>query len=62
MGVLQNPKLLFYGRIAQLCIGIAFFILLCWSGTHRGFWNQLNGALAVGGMACNAQPHDLLTS
>ncbi|MCJ1357371.1 MAG: hypothetical protein MMC33_007367 [Icmadophila ericetorum] len=51
MSILQNPKLLFLGRIAQLCIAIAFFVLMCWSGAHRGWWNQLNGALAVGAIA-----------
>ena len=61
MSILQNPKLLFLGRIAQLCIAIAFFVLMCWSGAHRGWWNQLNGALAVGGTFCAPSLRKTLT-
>lgn len=50
MGFLSNPKFAYFVRIAQLVFGIGFLILVCYAGTHRGWWRNINGALAVGGM------------
>lgn len=49
MGVLSNPKLPYFVRIAQLVLSIGFLILISYAGTHRGWWKDINGALAVGG-------------
>lgn len=54
MGFLSNPKFAYFVRIAQLVFGIGFLILICYAGTHRGWWKNINGALAVGG---TFQPH-----
>ncbi|KAL8639663.1 MAG: hypothetical protein Q9226_008846 [Calogaya cf. arnoldii] len=48
MSILSNPKLLYFIRIGQLLLGIAFLILICYDGTHRAWWNNINGPLAVG--------------
>ena len=49
MGLLSNPKLPYFVRIAQLLLSIGFLILISYAGTHRGWWKGINGALAVGG-------------
>ena len=46
---LSHPKLLYFTRILQLLLAIAFLILICYCGTHRGWWTNINGPLAVGG-------------
>ncbi|KAL8852434.1 MAG: hypothetical protein Q9221_002664 [Calogaya cf. arnoldii] len=48
MSILGNPKLLYFIRIAQLLLGIVFLVLICYDGTHRAWWNNINGPLAVG--------------
>lgn len=49
MGLFTNPKILYFLRIAQLLISLGFLILVCYAGVHRGWWKNINGALAVGG-------------
>lgn len=49
MGFLSNPKLPYGVRIAELVFGLGFLILICYAGVHRGWWTNINGALAVGG-------------
>lgn len=49
MGFLNNPKLPYLVRIGQLAFAIGFLILISYAGTHRGWWGNINGALAVGG-------------
>ena len=51
MGFLENPKLLFYVRLVQTFFCTAFLVLVCYAGTHRGWWNNLNGPLALGGQS-----------
>lgn len=51
MSFLGNPKVLYGTRIAQLLLGIAFLVLVCYSGTHRAWWTSVNGPLAVGVIA-----------
>ncbi|KAL8805770.1 MAG: hypothetical protein Q9223_003835 [Gallowayella weberi] len=48
MSLFSNPKILYFVRIAQLLFGIAFLVLVCYDGTHRAWWNNINGPLAVG--------------
>ncbi|KAL8858539.1 MAG: hypothetical protein Q9178_004833 [Gyalolechia marmorata] len=48
MSFFSNPKLLYFIRIGQLLLSIAFLVLICYAGTHRSWWNSINGALAVG--------------
>ncbi|KAK4696455.1 hypothetical protein P7C71_g1458, partial [Lecanoromycetidae sp. Uapishka_2] len=48
MSILTNPKSLYFSRLAQLLIAIGFLIVICDAGVHRGWWNNINGALAVG--------------
>ncbi|MCJ1343853.1 hypothetical protein MMC31_002050 [Peltigera leucophlebia] len=48
MGFLSNPKLPYGVRIAELVFGLVFLILICYAGVHRGWWTNINGALAVG--------------
>ncbi|MCJ1262333.1 hypothetical protein MMC22_002203 [Lobaria immixta] len=48
MGLFSNPKLPYFVRIAQLLLSIGFLILICYAGTHRGWWKEINGALAIG--------------
>ena len=55
MGFLSNPKLPYFVRIGQLAIAIGFLILICYSGTHRGWWRNINGAIAVGGKQWRCQ-------
>lgn len=56
MGILQNPKLLYFIRILQFVLSIIFLILICYSGTHRQWWTNINGALALGGDALPVAP------
>ncbi|KAI4085772.1 MAG: hypothetical protein LQ344_008145, partial [Seirophora lacunosa] len=51
MSFLGNPKLHYGTRIAQLLLGIAFLVLVCYSGTHRAWWTSVNAPLAVGVIA-----------
>ncbi|KAL8954659.1 MAG: hypothetical protein Q9193_007151 [Seirophora villosa] len=51
MSFLGNPKVIYGTRIAQLLLGIAFLVLVCYSGTHRAWWTSVNGPLAVGVIA-----------
>ncbi|KAL8703245.1 MAG: hypothetical protein Q9201_003578 [Fulgogasparrea decipioides] len=51
MSFLSNPRLLYFGRLAQLALGIIFLVLICYDGTHRSWWTTVNGALAVGVIA-----------
>ncbi|KAL8921345.1 MAG: hypothetical protein Q9172_004073 [Xanthocarpia lactea] len=48
MSFFSNPKLLYFIRIGQLLFSVAFLVLICYAGTHRSWWNSINGALAVG--------------
>ena len=48
MSFLSNPKTLYFTRIAQFLFSAGFLILICYSGTHRGWWTSINGPLAVG--------------
>ncbi|KAL8832810.1 MAG: hypothetical protein Q9170_004732 [Blastenia crenularia] len=48
MSFLSNPKILYAARIAQLVLGILFLVLICYDGTHRSWWRNINGPLAVG--------------
>ncbi|KAL8935628.1 MAG: hypothetical protein Q9216_005334, partial [Gyalolechia sp. 2 TL-2023] len=48
MSILGNPKILYFTRIAQLVLGIVFLVLICYDGTHRAWWRNINGPLAVG--------------
>ncbi len=49
MSILSNPRTLYFTRIVQLLFGIGFLVLVCDAGVHRGWWDNINGALAVGG-------------
>lgn len=49
MGVFNNPKLQFYLRITQLAVAIAFLVVISYAGVHRGWWKNINAAIAVGG-------------
>ncbi|MCJ1278241.1 hypothetical protein MMC21_006056 [Puttea exsequens] len=51
MSILTNPKSLFVARIIQIGFAIVFLVLVCYSGVHRGWWNNINGPLAVGVIA-----------
>ena len=42
-------KVLYFTRIAQLLFGIGFLILIADASVHRGWWDNINGAVAVGG-------------
>lgn len=44
-------RALYFTRIPQFLFGVGFLIILCWSGVHRGWWNNINGALALGVVA-----------
>lgn len=48
MSILSNPRTLYFTRILQLLFGIGFLVLISDSGVHRGWWKDINGALAVG--------------
>lgn len=48
MSILSNPKVLYFTRVAQLVLGIIFLVLICYDGTHRSWWRNINGPLAVG--------------
>ncbi|KAI9775950.1 MAG: hypothetical protein M1835_005650 [Candelina submexicana] len=48
MGFLSNPRLLLYIRYAQILISLIFFVLLCYSSTHRGYWDNISGAVGLG--------------
>ncbi len=50
MGFFGNhPKLLYFVRLLQICLASATLVFICYDGVHRGWWNNINGALAVGG-------------
>lgn len=49
MGLFNNPKLQYSLRITQLAVAIAFLIVISYAGVHRGWWKNINSALAVGG-------------
>ena len=51
MSILSNPRTLHITRITQFLFGVAFLILICYSGVHRGWWTSINGPLAVGVIA-----------
>lgn len=48
MGFLESPKLLYFVRLLQIFFSTAFLVLVCFAGTHRGWWNNLDGPLALG--------------
>ncbi|KAL8822593.1 MAG: hypothetical protein Q9191_006670 [Dirinaria sp. TL-2023a] len=52
LAFLSNPKILYYTRCVQILFSVAFLVLICYSGTHRGWWNNINPALAVGVITC----------
>ena len=43
-------KPLYFIRIAQLLFGIGFLILVSDASVHRGWWDNINGAVGLGGM------------
>jgi zinc transporter ZupT len=45
---LSKPNLLFSLRCFQLCFALGFLIVICYSGVHRAWWNNVTGAIAVG--------------
>lgn len=49
MGLFINPRLQYYFRITQLAVAIAFLVVISYAGVHRGWWKNINAALAVGG-------------
>lgn len=51
MSILSNPRTLYFTRIVQLLFGIGFLVLVSDAGVHRGWWDNINGALAVGVIA-----------
>ncbi|KAL8972430.1 MAG: hypothetical protein Q9183_000562 [Haloplaca sp. 2 TL-2023] len=51
MSFLGNPKLLYFTRLAQLILAVLFLVLICYSGAHRGWWDNIDGPLALGVIA-----------
>lgn len=49
MVALSSPKTIYFSRIGQLAFAIGFLIILSYCGVHRAWWNNINGAIAVGG-------------
>ena len=49
LDILKSPKILYITRLVQLCFATGFLVLICFAGTHRGWWNSINGPLALGG-------------
>lgn len=49
VGLFSNLKLLYFVCIAELLLNFVFLILISYAGTHRGWWKEINGVLAVGG-------------
>ena len=52
---LENPKILYFTRIAQILFSLAFLVVICYAGTHRGWWDNVNAPLALGGQALPLQ-------
>ncbi|KAK3171614.1 hypothetical protein OEA41_003698 [Lepraria neglecta] len=48
MSILSNPKSLYGARIWQFGFAIGVLVLVSYAGVHRGWWPNINGALAVG--------------
>ena len=59
MGFFSNPKFVYFLRIAQLLVSLGFLILICYAGVHRGWWKNINGAIAVGGKDCRYDGHGI---
>lgn len=49
MSILSNPKSLYGARIWQFGFALGVLVLVSYAGVHRGWWPNINGALAVGG-------------
>lgn len=50
MGFFGNQDRMLYSvRLLQICLASATLVLICYDGVHRGWWNNINGPLAVGG-------------
>ena len=49
MSILSNPRILYFLRIFQLCIGLGFLIAISYAGTHRGWYDNITGKIVVGG-------------
>ena len=45
-----KANLLYYLRCFQLSFALAFLIVICYSGVHRGWWDNVTGAIALGGL------------
>ena len=48
MSILSSPRALYITRLVQLAFTLGFLILVCYSSVHRGWWENLDGALAIG--------------
>ncbi|KAL6722301.1 hypothetical protein ACLMJK_001408 [Lecanora helva] len=48
---MASGRILYFLRIAQLLFGIGFLILISDASVHRGWWDNINGAVAVGVVA-----------
>ncbi|CAF9916685.1 MAG: hypothetical protein HETSPECPRED_002981 [Heterodermia speciosa] len=48
---LEKPKILYSTRLAQLSFATAFLVVICYAGTHRGWWKNINPPLALGVIA-----------
>jgi len=44
----SKPNLLYYLRCFQICFSLGFLIVICSSSVHRGWWNNVTGAIAIG--------------
>lgn len=49
MSFLQNPRLLFSVRCAQLGFAIGVLVLIAYANTHKEFWLNMDGPVALGG-------------
>ena len=50
MSILSNPKSLYGARVWQFAFAVGVLVLISYAGVHRGWWPNINGALAVAGM------------
>ena len=48
MAFAQHLRLLYFIRLCQFAFALGFLVLICWCGTHRGYWNNVEAAIAVG--------------
>ena len=50
MSILSNPKSLYILRLIQLAFAIGVLVTVSYAGTHKGWWSNIQGGIAVGGM------------